>query len=195
MVHCPVVADALEAVEAAMRPGTKWTDMQTVAYRAILEHLKSHDVVRGEVEDMLAADVGAVFMPHGLGHFLGVDTHDVGGYNHAPARSTRPGYRSLRTTRSLIPGNVITVEPGCYMIDALLDAALRPEDPRSKFLNTDLINSSYRGIGGVRLEDNVAVTADGIENMVYVPRSIEQVEAMCAGKISSRDGFARRYQR
>jgi Xaa-Pro dipeptidase len=75
------VLSALNAVESSMRPGVCWRDMHTLAYRRILEHLVRHDVVRGDVDAMLAPEVnlGAVFMPHGLGHLIGCDTHDVGG--------------------------------------------------------------------------------------------------------------------
>jgi Xaa-Pro dipeptidase len=148
---------------------------------------------RGEVDDMMAVNLGAVFMPHGLGHFLGVDTHDVGGYAaDAVPRDTLDGYRSLRTTRTLAKGMCITVEPGCYFVDHLLDAALGNAE-QAKFLVPDVI-ARFRGTGGVRLEDNVAITADGIENFVFVPRTIDEVEAMCSGKVDSRAGFAKRHQ-
>lgn len=143
---------------------------------------------------MMDANVGGVFMPHGLGHFLGLDTHDVGGYlGDSLPRDTRRGFASLRTTRTLAPGMVITVEPGCYLIDSLLDKAFA--DPSLVgFFNVDKINAEYRSIGGVRLEDNVVIRPHGIENMVFVPRSIDQVEAVCAGHIDRRDGFALRFQ-
>ena len=132
----------------------------------------------------MAANIGAVFMPHGLGHFLGIDTHDVGGYSDGIA--TRPalaGYARLRTTRTLQEGMYITVEPGCYFIDVLLDEALA-DDKRRRFLNADAI-APYRGTGGVRIEDDVLVTATGCENFTLAPRTIEDVEAACAGRISS----------
>ncbi len=88
---------------------------------------------------------------------------------------------------------VMTVEPGCYFIDMVLDKAFaNPE--QAKFLVKDVIDSRFRGIGGVRLEDNIIITETGIDNMVYVPRAIDEVEAMCRGEITSRAGFAKRYQ-
>ena len=74
----------------------------------------------GEVDDMINAKLDAVFQPHGLGHFIGLDVHDVGGYlpGH-PERSKRPGLQNLRTARELRAGMVITVEPGCYFIDVV----------------------------------------------------------------------------
>lgn len=141
----------------------------------------------------MAVNLGAVFMPHGLGHFLGVDTHDVGGYlGDATPRDERAGYRSLRTTRTLRERMCITVEPGCYFVDHLLDEALENSE-QSRFLVMAVI-ARFRGCGGVRLEDNVLITASGIENFVFVPRTIDEVEAMCSGKVDNRAGFAKRHQ-
>ena len=99
--------------------------MHVAAERAVLLGLLEGGVLRGDVDDMLDANLGAVFMPHGLGHLIGLDTHDVGGYLDAtPERSQRPGLNKLRTARVVEAGMVLTVEPGCYFIDALLDAAL-----------------------------------------------------------------------
>jgi Xaa-Pro aminopeptidase len=123
------------------------------------------DYVNKKLEQLVRSDhrLGAVFMPHGLGHFIGIDTHDVGGYldnnGNTPAikRSSKPGLKSLRTTRILKPNMVLTVEPGCYFIDHLLDEALNPSNYLSKYLNKQLINDEYRGYGGARLEDVVVV--------------------------------------
>ncbi len=137
----------------------------------------------GELDELMAANIGAVFMPHGLGHFLGIDTHDVGGYPAGTERPTLAGYARLRTTRTLAAGMYITVEPGCYFIDPLLDEALA--DPtRARFLSAAAI-APYRGTGGVRIEDDVLVTEVGIENFTWAPRLPEEVEAACAGALSS----------
>ncbi len=132
---------------------------------------------------MMAVNLGAVFMPHGLGHFLGIDTHDVGGYPAGTVRRAEAGYASLRTVRPLAAGNFITVEPGVYFIDVLLDAALA--DPaRARFIVPEVL-ARFRGTGGVRIEDDVLVTATGCENLTYAPRTVEDVEAACAGKLVS----------
>lgn len=84
-----------------MRPGVSWPEMHRLANRKILEGLKAGKFVQGDVEEMMAAHLGALFMPHGLGHFLGLDTHDVGGYGPIhPPRIMEPGLKSLRTARS-----------------------------------------------------------------------------------------------
>ena len=96
------VLDTQWTVMAAMRPGVSWGSMHELAYRVILTCLKEGGLLVGDVDEMLANEVGAVFMPHGLGHFMGLDTHDVGGYTaSSPPRSTRPGFKSLRTQRIL----------------------------------------------------------------------------------------------
>ena len=115
-------------------------------------------------------------MPHGLGHLIGVDVHDVGGYlpNHPP-RPKEFGLRSLRTARILEENMAITIEPGCYFIDVLLDKAI--SDPKvSKFFNKDVLQR-FRGFGGVRIEDDVVVTRDGMELLsVGIPRTVEDIE-------------------
>lgn len=93
-------------------------DMHEASYRTMLDALKNGGLLTGDVEAMIKAGVGAVFQPHGLGHLLGLDVHDVGGYpKDGPPRPTEPGFSSLRTARLLEAGMVLTVEPGCYFID------------------------------------------------------------------------------
>lgn len=136
--------------------------------------------VDGTIEAMLEVDLGAIFMPHGLGHLIGIDTHDVGGYLEGhPARSPRPGLKKLRTARIMEKDMVITVEPGCYFINRLLDGALKNEKQRN-FFNEDRLRD-FRGFGGVRLEDDVVITADGCENLTQCPRAPEEVLNVMAG--------------
>ncbi|XP_050040083.1 xaa-Pro dipeptidase [Dermacentor andersoni] len=173
------VLAASRAVLDAIRPGVSWPDMHRLAERRMLEALRSMGVLRGDVDAMMEARLGATFMPHGLGHFMGLDVHDVGGYLSAdPPRPTEPGLRSLRTARTLQRGMVLTVEPGCYFIDTLLDEALR--SPKlSAFLVPDVLQR-FRNFGGVRIEDDVLITADGHEMLTQVPRTVEEIEALMA---------------
>ncbi|CAL5223649.1 g6193 [Coccomyxa viridis] len=174
------VLDAHSSVISAMKPGVSWPDMHLLAERCILKGLKAAGVVTGDVEEMLSACIGALFMPHGLGHLLGIDTHDVGGYGPGlPERSKGPGLKSLRTARGLEPNMVITVEPGCYFNPALLKPALE-DKAQAAFLVRDRV-LSLLGFGGVRLEDDVIVTESGARSMTKVPRSVEDVEAVMAG--------------
>ena len=194
MVYEAVLA-ALNAVERAMKPGVSWPAMQDLAYRTILTALKAGGVVTGNLEDMMAANVGAIFMPHGLGHLIGLVTHDVGGYPKGTTRDTRFGHKSLRCARNLEAGMTITVEPGCYFIPALLEPALAEAAGNTgvtgvvapgagAFIVADVARRMVSTVGGVRLEDNVAVSADGIEVFTKVPRAVEDVEAVCQGKRS-----------
>uniref|UniRef100_A0A914ECB6 Peptidase M24 domain-containing protein n=1 Tax=Acrobeloides nanus TaxID=290746 RepID=A0A914ECB6_9BILA len=126
---------------------------------------------------MLEKRVGAVFMPHGLGHFVGLEIHDVGGYlGDALPRSSLPGLKYLRTTRTLKERMVVAIEPGCYFNDTLLNKALA--DPElGQYFNNEVLKE-YRGIGGVRIEDNVVIWENGNENMsADLPRTIEEIEA------------------
>ena len=176
------VLKANEAVKAAMRPSVSWPDMHTLANRVILASLKEGGLLKGDIDEMIEADIGALFMPHGLGHFLGLDTHDVGGYLEGfPERIQRPGLKSLRTARALEAGMVITCEPGCYFNPALLLPAFI-EPKKNKFLVEQRIRG-FIGSGGVRVEDNIIITDDGIENLTSVPRSVAEIERVMAGGV------------
>lgn len=164
------------AVMKAVKPGVSWVDMHLLADRVQLEALKELGLVKGDIDEMMKVRLGAVFMPHGLGHFLGIDTHDVGGYPQGCERIDKPGLRSLRTVRTLENRMVLTIEPGIYFIDVLLDAALNNPE-QSKFLVRELVDQ-YRGFGGVRIEDDIAITEDGMELLTCVPRTVEEIEAI-----------------
>lgn len=169
------VLKANRAVHKHSKPGIWWVDMHKLAERTILTELKAAGLVRGEVDDMMKHRVGYIFMPHGLGHLLGLDVHDPGGYPKGePERSKEDGLNKLRTARHLKKGMVLTNEPACYFIDYLLDEGLKHEN-RSRFLVEDEINK-YRGMGGVRIEDVTLITEDGAEDLNDVPRTIEEIE-------------------
>uniref|UniRef100_A0AAX7VHY3 Xaa-Pro dipeptidase n=1 Tax=Astatotilapia calliptera TaxID=8154 RepID=A0AAX7VHY3_ASTCA len=172
------VLKASRAVMAALRPGVKWTDMHRVADRVHLEELVKIGILIGSVEDMMKVHLGSVFMPHGLGHLLGIDVHDVGGYPEGIERIDEPGLKSLRMGRLVQERMVLTVEPGIYFINHLLNQALA-NPAQSCFINNQVL-ARFRGFGGVRIEDDIAVTADGIELMTCVPRTVEEIEAFMA---------------
>ena len=178
-VYAAVLA-AQRAVLAAAKPGASWLDMHILAERHILSGLRDAEILTGDVDAMLKARLGGTFMPHGLGHLLGLDTHDVGGYPAgAPPRPEGPGRSRLRTARALEPRRVITVEPGVYFNDYLLDAA--QADPALRPFLVPSAIAACRGMGGVRLEDNVVVTPTGVECLTRVPRDIADVERVMAG--------------
>ena len=173
------VLDALNKTIDLVKPGVKMEDLHLGAARIMMHGLKETGLVRGNVDDLMENDIFALFFPHGLGHFLGLDTHDVGGYPKGVDRIDRPGIRFLRVRRELLPGMVITIEPGLYFIPALLKPAL--EDPdKAQFLNNEKLESMFQ-FGGVRLEDNLIITEDGYENMTDVPKEISEIEKVMKG--------------
>eukprot|EP00112_Aurelia_sp_Birch-Aquarium-sp1_P008875 Seg199.10 transcript_id=Seg199.10/GoldUCD/mRNA.D3Y31 product="Xaa-Pro dipeptidase" protein_id=Seg199.10/GoldUCD/D3Y31 len=170
------VLKASRAVMDAVKPGVSWVDMHLLADRVQLEELKRHGILQGDIEKMMEARLGAIFMPHGLGHFMGLDVHDVGGYPEGIERSDKPGLKSLRTARTLQSGMVLTIEPGLYFIDAVIEKAMN--DPaHSSFIVREKIEQ-FRGFGGVRIEDDIIVTDDGMELMTDVPRTVEEIETL-----------------
>ncbi|XP_049826665.1 xaa-Pro dipeptidase isoform X2 [Aethina tumida] len=180
LIYEAVLAANLAVFKAA-KPGVSWRDMHVLANRTLLESLKKGGLLKGDVQEMLDAGLAATFQPHGLGHFMGLDVHDVGGYlNGHPERCDKPGLKSLRTARVLDERMVLTIEPGCYFIDPLLDAALSNEH-LSKFLVPEVIER-FRGFGGVRIEDDVLITKDGVVNLTKVPRTVQEIEDWIAGK-------------
>ena len=128
------------------------------------------------MEELVEKRIGAIFFPHGLGHFFGLRTHDIGGYTAGPPRSEKEGLSKLRTRRTLEQGMCITVEPGIYFIDFKIKNSLNNPEI-AKYLNADKIEK-YRSVGGVRLEDDIVITKDGYENLTPMPREIEDVEEM-----------------
>ncbi|CAJ0948675.1 unnamed protein product, partial [Mesorhabditis belari] len=175
------VLDANRVILREAKPGVRWAAMHKLSEKVILEHLVKAGLLHGDVDAMVESRLGAVFMPHGLGHFMGLDVHDCGGYlGDAEPRYKEPGLKSLRTTRTLQERMVITIEPGCYFIDFLLDAAFA--DPKlNQFMNKERI-AEFRGSGGVRIEDDVVIWAKGNENMSQVPRTVEEIEHFMADR-------------
>jgi Xaa-Pro dipeptidase len=174
------VLDAQQSVIDALAPGVNWVDMHKLAERVILSHLKEIGIVQGDVSEMVEARLGAVFMPHGLGHFLGLDVHDVGGYNGGKTRIDEPGLRNLRTVRDLEEGMVITVEPGCYFIPFAIESALNDRN-LARFLNAEVLER-FKGKIGVRIEDDVLITSEGSEVLSNPPKSVEEIEYLMTEK-------------
>jgi len=174
------VRAAQEAVFAAMRPGVSWPDMHRIAERIILTHLLRLGVVyNGTVDEMIASHVASVFMPHGLGHLLGLYVHDVGGYGKGcPERGQSPGVCWLRTSRVLRAGMVITVEPGIYFNQPTIDKGMK-NPAQAKFINAEVLKR-FRNFGGVRLEDDVLITEHGIENFTVLPSTPDEIEEVIA---------------
>lgn len=148
------VLEANLAVQRTAKEGVNWVDMHLLANRVMLGKLKDGGLLRGDVDEMIASGLNYVFQPHGLGHLLGLDVHDVGGYlPHCPEKPSQPGVNKLRFARDLKSGMYVTIEPGCYFVKPLLKAAF--EDPKqSKFLVKEVIDRFWK-FGGVRIEGNL----------------------------------------
>lgn len=174
------VLKARNAVIREAKPGVSWKDMHLLANETMLQCLKDGGLLTGNVKDMINAKLHGVFQPHGLGHLLGLDVHDVGGYLEGhPARPEAP-LQCLRTARTLKAGMCLTVEPGCYFIDPLLDAALKNE-AQARHIVPEVLKR-FRNFGGVRIEDDVLITESGVENLTVVPRTVEEIEEWMSSK-------------
>jgi Xaa-Pro dipeptidase len=150
---------------AGVRPGVDWRDVHLRAHHLAAKLLRDADITTCSAEEAVATGVSSVFLPHGIGHLLGLEVHDVGGFMRSPEGGEIPrpdGHPFLRLTRVLQEGFVVTMEPGIYFIDQLLGAA--QSDARGKSINWSRIES-LRRFGGIRIEDDLAVTADGCENL------------------------------
>ena len=111
-----------------LKPGVDWVECHKAAERVILEGLVELGLLTGDVQEMHEKRISFLFMPCGLGHLIGLDIHDVGGYlPHTPARRPEPGLGNIRTARIIEAGIVITIEPGIYFRDFLLDGDVPPE--------------------------------------------------------------------
>jgi Xaa-Pro dipeptidase len=174
-----IVLNALNKSIELVKPGVKMEELHLGACRIILHGLKEIGIVKGDIDEMMEHNIFALFFPHGLGHFLGLDTHDVGGYPKGVERIDRPGVKFLRVRRELMPGMVITIEPGVYFIPALLKPALENSE-QAKYLNEKKVRSLFN-FGGIRIEDNLIITEDGHENMTDVPKEIKDIEAIMNG--------------
>ncbi|HUR32035.1 MAG TPA: M24 family metallopeptidase, partial [Saprospiraceae bacterium] len=135
------------------------------AAKIITEGLQQIGLMKGDPDEAVAAGAHALFFPHGLGHMIGLDVHDMEnlgenhvGYGDGVERSKQFGTAYLRLARELEPGFVLTVEPGIYFIPELIDQ-WKSENKFSEYINYDKLDA-YRNLTGIRIEDNVVVTED-----------------------------------
>ncbi len=152
-------------IVSRVRAGVDYRELHVETHRILAGVLADAGFVRGDPDTLLATGVTSAFFPHGLGHLLGIQVHDVGGFMENESGTTidpPSGHPFLRLTRRLEEDMVLTVEPGIYVIDMLLDK-LRGADAENH-VNWDEVDW-LRPFGGVRIEDNVRVTADGCENL------------------------------
>ncbi len=185
-IYEAVLAANMKGIEG-VKPGEINVNNHIAAVTTLLDGLKELGLVKGNTHDAVMNGVGAFFMPHGLGHQMGMDVHDMEGlgedyvgYDEKTKRSKIPGIGSLRMGKELRPGHVFTVEPGCYFIPAWYD--LWKGEKRAKdFINYDKV-AKYLDFGGIRIEDNILVTKDGYRVLsTKIPKTVADVEAICRG--------------
>lgn len=181
-VYNIVLACHGKALEMA-RPGITYQSVHLEVCKVLAQGLKDLGLMKGNVDDAVAAGAHALFLPHGLGHMMGIDVHDMEdlgqiyvGYDDEIRPSDQFGLASLRMGRRLQEGFVITDEPGCYFIPALIDK-WRAEKTCADFLNFDAIDK-YKDFGGIRLEDDLLITANGsrFTGEKHIPITPEEVE-------------------
>ena len=150
---------------AAIKPGVNYPDVHLLAHRKTAEILHAFGFVNLDAEGIVEKKISSTFLPHGVGHYIGLQVHDVGGFladRHGKEIPKPEGHPYLRLTRVVEPTMVFTIEPGLYFIDSLL-ADLRKSD-HAKYVKWDKVDA-FRKFGGIRIEDDLAVTADGHENL------------------------------
>jgi Xaa-Pro dipeptidase len=148
-----------------VKPGVDFKELHIETHHAVARILEKFNLVKLPAEAIVDARITSAFFPHGLGHLLGLQVHDVAGFMAGPAGGTIPrpeGHPFLRSTRVLEDGFVITIEPGLYFIDALL-AELRQSD-NNRFVDWAKVDN-FRKFGGIRIEDDVVAKAAGPENL------------------------------
>lgn len=172
----------LESVKA-LRPGITFMEVYDLSAKVMVEGLKQLNLMKGNAEDAVREGAHAMFYPHGLGHMMGLDVHDMEnlgevwvGYDGKP-KSTQFGRKSLRLARELQPGFVLTIEPGIYFIPELMDK-WRAEKKFFDFINYDVLDT-YRDFGGIRNEEDYLITTDGARRLgKKIPLTPEEVEAL-----------------
>ena len=180
-----IVVDCHDLALSMAKPGVKYFDVHLGVCRLMTDRLKELGLMKGDTEAAVRAGAHAMFLPHGLGHMMGMDVHDMEGLGQIHVgfdEETRPnleqfGTNCLRMGRKLEEGFVITDEPGIYFIPALID------EWRAKGLHTDFINyeklETYKDFGGIRIEDDLLITNDGCrflgeERIPYHPKDVEE---------------------
>ena len=179
-----VVEECHDQVLQLARPGVKFADVHFAICRIIFNRMKELGLAKGNTEDAIAAGAQAMFLPHGLGHMMGMDVHDMESLDQINVgfdEETRPnleqfGTNCLRMGRRLQEGFVVTDEPGIYFIPALIDE-WRAEKHCADFLNFDELDK-YKDFGGIRIEDDVLITKDGCrfigkDRIPYHPKDVE----------------------
>jgi Xaa-Pro aminopeptidase len=176
-----VLAANMETIKA-VKPGITFKSIHLKAASIIAEGLKELGLMKGNIDQAVNAGAHALFFPHGLGHMLGMDVHDLEGlgedyvgYDDTIKRSKQFGTAYLRLAKNLQPGYTLTIEPGIYFIPVLIDQ-WKNNKMFKEFINYDRVNK-YRDFGGIRIEDNILVTEKGHRVLGKpIPKTVKEIE-------------------
>ena len=174
-----------EAINSAKR-GMSNLELHLMACRIVATGMKDLGLMKGDVNEAVTTGAHALFMPHGLGHMMGLDVHDMEGlgedfvgYNDEIKRSTQFGLSFLRFALPYKPGHVFTIEPGIYFIPELIDQ-WKSEKKFSEFINYDKV-MAYKDFGGIRIEDNLLITEKGHRLLGKpIPKTAAEIESVCS---------------
>jgi Xaa-Pro aminopeptidase len=182
-----VVLAAQRGAIAAVAPGVRYRDIHLLAARALASGLIDLGILRGDADELVADGVLGLLFPHGVGHLLGLDVHDMedlgdrAGYAPGRQRGAGLGLRYLRLDRDLVPGMALTIEPGLYLCPAILDDPELSKPARGRLDRTRL--AAFASVRGIRIEDDVLVTPEGARVLTAsIPKSREAVEAEVAAR-------------
>ena len=182
-----IVLKANMEATKAVKPGVPFRDIHLLAATEIAKGLTALGIMKGDPKDAVAHGAHTLFFPHGLGHPMGMDVHDLEGmgenfvgYDNEVQRSKEFGLAFLRFGRKLQPGFVMTIEPGIYFIPELIEI-WKKENRFPEFINYEKV-MTYLDFGGIRIEDDVLVTADGVRVLGKpIPKTVAEIEAVMAG--------------
>ena len=161
-----IVQEMQSSCYEMMHAGMLWEDVHANAHRVAIKGLLACGIFRGDANEIFDKRISCAFFPHGLGHYLGMDTHDTGG--HANYEDADPMFKYLRVRGKVPAGAVITNEPGVYFCRFIVDPVLEDEE-KARYIDKSVLEK-YWDVGGVRIEDDVLITEDGYENLTDTPK-------------------------
>ncbi|KAH7382629.1 putative Xaa-Pro aminopeptidase [Phaeosphaeria sp. MPI-PUGE-AT-0046c] len=166
-----IVLDMQKQCINALKAGVVWDSIHELAHKIAIKGLLDLGIMKGDAEQIFKARTSVAFFPHGLGHYLGMDTHDTGG--NADYADKDSMFRYLRVRGTLPARSVITVEPGIYFCRFIIEPYLKTEEQK-QYIDEKVLEK-YWSVGGVRIEDNILITEDGVENLTPTPKEIDEI--------------------
>ncbi|MCJ1367004.1 hypothetical protein MMC16_006135 [Acarospora aff. strigata] len=172
-----VVLKMQEVCTEMLKEGVLWDDVHATAHKIAIEGLLDIGILKGDKDEIFKNRTSVAFFPHGLGHYLGMDTHDTGGNPDYGDKNSM--FRYLRVRGRLPAGSIVTVEPGIYFCPFIISPYL--DSPRhSKYIDKHVLDR-YWSVGGVRIEDNILITGNGSENLTTAVKGVEEMERIING--------------